>query len=149
MECRALSVATDVVRWHQETSVYSQTARYHHQNAQNDNVSAHVCTPPLFDECTYAILAALSFATSTTVMATSSSATAAETPDASAMQRRVVDEFDIDTPSPPHNHHVRGGDLHLLLLQANKPYRLDSLTQAAITLYRSQQVCSCSCPHSH
>jgi hypothetical protein len=103
---------------------------------------APVSLPPLFDECTHAVLTSLAFATSATVISTSAAATLAKI-DTSAPLRRVVDEFDLSSPSPPRNFYRSDSEpQHQLLQPAQAPYRLDLFTPSALTLHCSQQVFS-------
>lgn len=138
-------MATDIIRWHEETSAATPPQLQAHSlqaPAPHD--------PSLFDECTHALLTALAFATSAAVMATSAAAAAAAaaaaTSDA-ASSHHVVDEFDLNSPSPPRNHHHDHFDQqqHQQQQQWNGPHRLDRFTSSALVLHRSQEVRSL-CP---
>jgi hypothetical protein len=143
-ECRALSITMDVVRWYEGTSVNLNGARFSHQAASQHNKHAYVNLPPLFDDCTHAMLTALSFATSATVIANSLAADAAlsAAAHASATRRRDIDEFDLNSPSPPRNVHMSERDFmqQQIHSQANNAYKLDFVSPSALALHSSQQV---------
>jgi hypothetical protein len=100
--------------------------------------SPTLALPPMFDQCTHAILTALSFVTSSAVMVASSEAAVAARA-ASAPQRRVFDEFDLDSPSPPRPAHASSRNAQQSR-QDHEPFQLDAISPSSLVLHRSQQV---------
>ena len=142
--CRSLSVATDIIHWHEAALGYSSVGPDASSTSQQQPDSAHQgqLLLPLFDECVYAMLTVLSFSISSTVKFVSVAAAAAVDAAAKAScapKRRDFDEFDLDSPSPPPNHKTWNMQQELLL-PAEEPYRLDRLTASALVLQRSEQV---------
>jgi hypothetical protein len=127
---RSISATTDIVQWHQASVASVTQARLQFQGKQL-SASSMLALPPMFDQCTYAILTVLSFVTSSAVMVASSEAAAA-TRAASVPQRRVIDEFDLDSSSPPRPAHQSR--------QNHEPFRLEIISPSALVLHRSQQV---------
>ena len=152
---RALSVAADTVQWHHAAvSAACSGAQLHmHQHTQQQalpNPQPHDL-PPLFDECTHAMLTALAFTTGTAVVAASAAAAAALNSScargSSAVQRRDpkdYDEFDLDSPSPPRPQRSASNQQQQQQQQqqqhTHEPHRLDVFTPSALVLLRSQQV---------
>jgi hypothetical protein len=72
-------------------------------------------------------------------MAASSEAAAAARA-ANAPQRRVFDEFDLDSPSPPRPAHASSRTNAQQSRQDPEPFQLDAVSPSSLVLHRSQQV---------
>ena len=72
-------------------------------------------------------------------MAASSEAAAAARA-ANAPQRRVFDEFDLDSPSPPRPAHASSRNNAQQSRQDPEPFQLDAVSPSSLVLHRSQQV---------
>lgn len=132
--CRSLSVATDIIHWHQAALGHSDASCTSQQQPESPHQGQFLL--PLFDECVYAILTVLSFSISGTVKFVSVAAAAAAS---CAPKRRDFDEFDLDSPSPPRSHKTRNTQQELLK-PAEEPFRLDRFAASALVLHRSEQV---------
>ena len=144
--CRSLSVAADIVHWHQNAMacVNSGAHLQRHSHVEQSRGSHPHVWLPLFDECSHAMMTVLSFAVNCTVMVVSAASAAAASKSSSAPQRRHVDEFDLDSPSPPRAAHRSAQSVKQE--HQDEPYRLDCLTPSALVLHRSQKVCLLCCP---
>jgi hypothetical protein len=127
----------DITQWHQASIACVAQVQLHSQEQQVP-ASPMLALPPMFDQCTHAILTALSFVTSSAVMAASSEAAAAARA-ANAPQRRVFDEFDLDSPSPPRPAHASSRNAQRSR-QDPEPFQLDAVSPSSLVLHRSQQV---------
>jgi len=126
---RSMSAAVDIAQWH--------GASIAQLRSQEEQVPA---LPPMFDQCTHAILTAISFVTSSAVMVASSAAAAAARA-ASVPQRRVFDEFDLDSPSPPRPRPALQSSRNAQQSrQDHEPFQLDAISPSSLVLHRSQQV---------